>query len=198
MKKFTVKLENHYFCNKKESECKRYNKDNDICCCGCGIAEEMRDKLGRYEEIEEKLEKEYGECDELLEKVANLLIDYRGKELKEHPEKVILISDEHAEKYIKWKKMEEQGKLLILPCKPEDTVYAYCKELHRILPYFVEQVVIDYDPDNTNGYVTINCNCVENNELIDCIDFEPKEVGIKVFLTEQEAKEALEEMKNGD
>lgn len=99
-------------------------------------------------------------------------------------------------KLAKLEDMEEQGKLLILPCKPGDTVYAYCKELHKILSYFVEQVVIDYDPDNTNGYVTINCNCVENNELIDCIDFEPKEVGIKVFLTEQEAKEALEEMKN--
>lgn len=91
--------------------------------------------------------------------------------------------------------LKEQGKLLILPCKPGDTVYAYCKELNRIFPYFVEQVVIDYDSDNPDGYITINANFVENRELIDCIDFEPKEVGIKAFLTEQEAKEALEGMK---
>lgn len=100
-----------------------------------------------------------------------------------------------CEKLAHYEDMEEQGKLLILPCKPGDTVYAYCEELHRILPYFVEQIVIDYDSENPDGYITINANCVEDRELIDCIDFEPKEVGKIVFLTEQEAKEALEGMK---
>lgn len=90
---------------------------------------------------------------------------------------------------------KEQGKIVELLCKPGDTVYSYCEELQRILPYFVEQVVMDYDSENTDGYITINANCVENNELIDCIDFEPKEIGKKAFLTEQEAKEALERMK---
>lgn len=34
----------------------------------------------------------------------------------------VLDQDEYK-KYIEWKKMDEQGKLLIIPCKPGDTVY---------------------------------------------------------------------------
>lgn len=91
--------------------------------------------------------------------------------------------------------LEEDGKMLILPCKLGDTVYSYCSELDTILPYFVGQIVSDFDKEN-GVYFTIVASFYELDELIDCIDFEPKEVGKTIFLTEQEAQKALEVFKN--
>lgn len=41
---------------------------------------------------------------------------------------VSVLDQDEYKKYIEWKNAEEQGKLLILPCKPGDTVYV-CKEI---------------------------------------------------------------------
>lgn len=101
----------------------------------------------------------------------------------------------YLEELKRYRKMEEDGKLLTLRCKPGDTVYSYCSELDAIFPYFVEQVVVDYDEENGVNF-TMVANFHELDELIDCIDFEEKAIGKNVFQTEQEAKEALEVIKN--
>lgn len=68
--------------------------------------------------------------------------------------------------------MEEQGKLLILPCKPGDTIYLLVNDgVNK--PFIKEWKVL-----------TIQC----------CVSLENK-IGKTVFMTEQEAKEALEGMK---
>ena len=69
--------------------------------------------------------------------------------------------------------MEEQGKMLILPCKPGDTVYLLVNDgLNK--PFIKEWKVL-----------TIQC----------CVSLENK-IGKTVFLTEPEAEKALEGMKN--
>lgn len=90
---------------------------------------------------------------------------------------------------------EESGLMVRLPCKVGDTVYAYCKELSKVLPYFIEQIIIDYDPDNKNGYWVFNADSSNNEELLDSIDFTLDEIGKTVFLTREEAGKALEEDK---
>lgn len=90
----------------------------------------------------------------------------------------------------KYKGLEEQGLLIKSPCKVGDTIYAYCDVFHRVLDYFIEQIIIDYDTDA--NLITFNANCVENTELLDSIDFEVSEIGKTVFLTQEEAEKALE------
>lgn len=51
----------------------------------------------------------------------------------------VLDQDEYK-KYLEWKNAEKQGKLLILPCKPGDTVY----------------VISNYLNSKNNGYEVIN------------------------------------------
>ena len=109
----------------------------------------------------------------------------------------IFAEKEDAEFFAKSKNAEEQGRLLILPCKPGDTVYSFCEEFGRVLPYVVDQIIIDcYSHTVSDRYISISANCTENNELIDCIDFYFEDIGGSVFMTDQEAKEALEGVKN--
>lgn len=155
------------------------------------------EKLKKYEDMEESLKKVYGECDGLLETAVKHICKIEENQKVEvgNPFKSRLLTDEDADKWERWKNAEEDGKLMILPCKPGDTVYSYCSELDAILPYFVEQVVVDYDEENWVNF-TMVANFNELDELIDCIDFEEKAIRKTVFLTEQEAKEALEGMEN--
>lgn len=84
--------------------------------------------------------------------------------------------------------MEEQGEMIILPCKPGDTVYT---------------IGLDKPIEMTLSIVSISKNGVlffwypkEVSEKIPwSASFQEKDIGKTVFLTEQEAKEALEETK---
>lgn len=69
--------------------------------------------------------------------------------------------------------LEEQGKLLILPCKPGDTVYLLVTDIAGI-SYIVPHKV---------------------KNIIYCVEIIPK-IGKTVYLTEQGAKEALEGIRN--
>lgn len=85
-------------------------------------------------------------------------------------------------KLAKFEDMEEQGKLIELPCKPGDTVYTTYKDEDG---GFVEKMIIT---EATNKRVLC-----DNRYWYSYSEF-----GKTVFLTEQEAKKALEGMKNGD
>ena len=77
-------------------------------------------------------------------------------------------------------RMYSEGLIKVLPCKVGDTVYAYCDVFHRVLAYFVEQVIIDYS-DINEVLITFNANCTENYELMDSIDFVREDIGKTVF-----------------
>lgn len=86
-------------------------------------------------------------------------------------EKVYLsvLDQEEYKKYLEWKNLDEQGKLLKLPCKPGDTVYLLIKNGIND-PFIMEWRV-------------------EN--LMYCVEIIPK-IGKTVFMTDQEAKEEME------
>ena len=91
---------------------------------------------------------------------------------------------------LKWyEDAEEQGLLLRLPCNVGDTVYHYRKLLDEILRYHVEQITIDYDTDSLKGYVTYNCICEDDSDHD--IDFTDDDIGKTIFLTEEDAEQAL-------
>lgn len=99
---------------------------------------------------------------------------------------------EDAEFFAKTKNAEEQGKLLILPCKPGDTVYTnfsvqgwYMRKDKRPYKAIVTYVGLSENPD-------FNCFNVLYGEG-KMWQFKFSDIGKTVFMTEQESMEALEE-----
>lgn len=111
----------------------------------------------------------------------------------------VLDQDEYK-KYLCWKDMEEQGKLMILPCKPGDTVWD--NDFGRPTAYEVTGFSFGNLNDDCFEYETMPLNQIiiyySNSNGSITGSFAAREIGKTVFLTEPEAKEALERMKNGN
>lgn len=95
-------------------------------------------------------------------------------------------------KLAEYEDLEEQGKLLKLPCAVGDTVYAYCS-VFGILAYAVDCIVIDKN-------ITFQC-CSYSEPIGDCpsecldeIDPDISDFGKTVFLTREEAEAVLKEL----
>lgn len=90
-----------------------------------------------------------------------------------------------------WQKAEQDGRLVVLPCKPGDVVYfpvagrwdSATIEHIEVWSTGVRFFWVQYDIGP------------ETNELWDDGDFEMDDIGKTVFLTRQEAEAALEQMK---
>lgn len=92
--------------------------------------------------------------------------------------------------------MEEQGKLLILPCKPGDAVYIIQKRYTKC------QYGQEIDESSCCGCEAEECDSKKEYCIFPMKSFlvwivsNLERFGKTVFLTEQEAKEALEGMKH--
>lgn len=94
--------------------------------------------------------------------------------------------------------LEEQGRLIKLPCKVGDVVYAYCNEF-GILEYEVDSIVID-------KHITYQCSAYSEpigdcpSECLDEIEPDISDFGKTVFLTKSkaEAKLKLKELRGED
>lgn len=150
---------------------------------------DLYERLKHYEDFQEQLEKTYGDCDGLLEIVVDGLVKHDGVDI-ENPIKSRLLTDDCADKWLKWKNADEQGRLLELPCSVGDTVYAYCGEF-GILPYEVDCIVIDEN-------FTYQCSSYSEpigdcpSECLDEIEPDLSDFDKTVFLTQEEAEKALE------
>lgn len=107
-------------------------------------------KLREYEDMEEELESIYGECPGLLKKVVDTLKSHPN--IEETPVKSRLLTDADVDKWLEYKQLEEQGKLLKLPCKVGDTVYHIFQ--NRILEmtadeFFISLVMMRHSFGNT-------------------------------------------------
>lgn len=110
--------------------------------------------------------------------------------------KVSMFFDKGAAKCIFF---TDKSEYIHLPCKVGDIVYHYCSDFSTILPYFVENLNVAFlgNKDEQLVYTfEANCNTENEDELLDSIDFELKDIGKTVFLTRKEAERALEEGKN--
>lgn len=109
----------------------------------------------------------------------------------------IFSEKEDAEFFVKAKEAEEQGKMLILPCKPGDTVYIIQKRYTKC------QYGQEFDESVCCGCEAEECDSKKEfviiphkvTNLIYCVEIIPK-IGKTVFLTEPEVNKALEDMKN--
>ena len=83
--------------------------------------EEMLKKLVHYEDLEEQLEKLYGgklSLDKVVETVNRVV--QNGEEKLDYAR---ILTNAEAEKWDKWKDLEEQGRLIELPCLPDEEVW---------------------------------------------------------------------------
>ena len=94
-----------------------------------------------------------------------------------------------------YESLEEQNRLIKLPCAVGDTVYAYCS-VFGILAYVVDCIVIDKN-------ITFQCSSFSepigdcSSECLDEIDPDISDFGKTVFLTREEAEATLEELERG-
>lgn len=104
---------------------------------------------------------------------------------------------EEAEFFVKTKDMEEQGKLLILPCKPGDTIWDTVFGIpmsYEITGFSFGDLNDDYSEDEEMDLGQIIIYYSDSSGGITG-RFVESEIGKTVFLTEQEAYEALQKMK---
>lgn len=98
-----------------------------------------------------------------------------------------------ATKLKEYEDLEEQGRLIKLPCKVGDVVYAYCNEF-GILEYEVDSIVID-------KHITYQCSAYSGpigdcpSECLDEIEPDISDFGKTVFLTRPEAEAKLKELR---
>lgn len=91
-----------------------------------------------------------------------------------------------TEKLCEYEDLEEQDRLLKLPCKAEDTVYGI--SMGKIINLTVNEISIFY----MKGEKIINVKCQSNDEFRNYVE---REFGKTVFLTREEAEAAMNKLK---
>lgn len=93
------------------------------------------------------------------------------------------------QKLADYEDLEEQGKLVILPCKVGDTVYGI--SMGKIISLTVNEISIFY----MKGEKIINVKCQNNDEFRNYVE---REFGKTVFLTKSEAEAKLKELRGNN
>lgn len=101
--------------------------------------------------------------------------------------KLIEISD-LLEQLKEYQQLDEQGRLVKLPCKMRDTVY--CIENKEIYTCTVEKISI-----SKNNGVWVEINFPKEIPDIVAIEYNPSDIGKTVFLTKPEAEIKLKELR---
>ena len=114
----------------------------DVAGC-CGLLEDILEKLAHYEDLEEQLEKLYGGKMSLDEVVENLnRIVQNGKEKLDYAR---ILTNAEAEKWDKWKDLEEQGRLLELPCEKVYRIMNYDSPKYAFIDSIPIEMMLIYD-----------------------------------------------------
>ena len=142
-------------------------------------------KLKDYEDLEERLNKVYGDCDGLLLRVIETLEKHPGIDIANNTLKSRLLTDEDVDKWEEYKQLEEQGRLLKLPCKVGNTVYVI--SMGKIISLVVEEISTFY----VKNEKIINVKCQNADIFRNYIE---REFGRVVFLTKEEAEVKLKEL----
>lgn len=107
----------------------------------CSLLEDILEKLAHYEDLEEQLEKLYGgkmPLDKVVETVNRIV--QNGEEKLDYAR---ILTNAEAEKWDKWKDLEEQGRLIELPCLPNEEVWISNKRFgtHKMMYASREAIV---------------------------------------------------------
>ncbi len=151
-----------------------------------GYIDAVTEKLGQYEDLEEYLGQMFGgevSLKDFVEALERFLTD------KEKPDLLFtrILTYEDAEEWAEYKRLRDSGLLLKLPCKVGDTVwYADDDDDDYPLEFLLTSIEIK------DGY---NLYFAREKEGCETFGFIKEDVGKTVFLTKEEAEQALAKMK---
>lgn len=166
------------------------NPMNTVCIKSAEDCEQLAEWLEKskvYQQLEERLNKVYGDCDGLLLRVVEMLEKHPCVDMANSTLKSRLLTDEDVDKWEEYKQSEEQGRLIKLPCKVGDTVYGI--SMGKIITLIVNEISIFC----MKGEKIINVKCQSSDEFRNYVE---REFGKTVFLTKSEAK--LKELRGGE
>lgn len=99
------------------------------------------------------------------------------------------------EKLGKYEDLEEQGRLVILPCKVRDIIYVVTPGCETVKECKV--ITVNYSNTTTSGNI-FYIETLPTTGSRAVIGFYNKEIGKTVFLTKSEAEEKLKELRGGE
>lgn len=153
------------------------------------------EKLGKYEDLEERLNKVYGDCGGLLLRVVETLEKHPCIDVANNTLKARLLTDEDVDKWEEYKQLEEQGRLVKLPCKVGNTVWQIMvvgvqgKNIHYgIFKAVVTKISVDYQMNFLLSTITEDEERYRNEVTSTAI-------GETIFFTEPEAEAELKELR---
>lgn len=169
-------------------------------CYECDFDYAVRKKLGEYEELENRLNKVYGDCDGLLSRVVEILEKHPCIDIPNNTSKSRLLTDEDVDKLDEYNRLEENGRLIELPCKIGDDVWFVPSQTnyklnilnhHREENKICHQKVARITFSRNGWYLECNKDLEYANDHI-LIDKMYKETW---FLTKSEAEAKLKELR---
>lgn len=150
----------------------------------------LAQKLKEYEDIEEKITKKFAGCIDIKTILDSFCAFYDMQETNEELAQCTLLTNEDVLKYRQWKEAEEQGLLLRLPCKVGDEVFVLDNRHKIIHPFEVKNIHLNkYELNFRISYIGTE-PCLQYWEIGCC----NSKLGETVFLTKEEAEEALARM----
>lgn len=166
------------------------------------VAEYLR-KLKDYENLEERLNKIYGDCDGLLESMVELLEEHSGIDIPDDTVKVLLITNESVDFYKKCKSLEEQDRLIKLPCNIGDDVWFVPSQANYKLNILNHHSKANRVYHQKVAKITFSMNgwyleCEKDLEYATGHIFIDKMYEETWFLTKSEAEAKLEELGGGE
>ncbi len=94
-----------------------------------------------------------------------------------------------------YQQLEEQGRLLKLPCKVGDMLYYPDKEFNIIIPMRLTEIVIKFNGLDTSSCQYDCCSFDECGDAYEDYEFDDEDIGETVFLTKSEAEAKLKELR---
>lgn len=88
-----------------------------------------------------------------------------------------------------YQQLEEQGRLVVLPCKVGDIVFYISGKI------ILEYEVVGFSVDGTGAWLIYGEHHVDENDKTYSYNFEVDKIGKTVFLTREEAKAKLKELR---
>lgn len=146
------------------------------------------EKLGKYEDLEERLNKVYGDCDGLLESMIELLEEHSGVDIPDDTVKVLLLANKAVDFYKECEDLDVQDRLIKLPCKIGDELYYADSCYDAVVPVRLNEVIIRFIGINTYSYQYNCCSFDECGDVYEEYEFDNNDFGKTVFLTESEAE----------
>lgn len=143
-------------------------------------------ELDEYQDLEERLHKIFGEESTLsLVDVVDAIEMKLFDPDKKHPINAIILTYEDADKWKEYKKLEEQGLLVRLPCKVGEKLWCIVNSAIRELRVYR----FDMPAFGTTDIVFRYADGFKLKRFVG-------EIGKTIFLTREEAEKKLEEMQN--